>query len=56
MDQAHKYMGQEDVQCCASGGQLEVLKYLRENGCSWDRGYCLNLSYGEVRDWIEQQG
>ena len=41
----------------AEGGHLEVLKWLRANGCPWD--YCTIRSaykHHEVQDWARRNG
>ena len=33
-----------DMLHAAQNGHLEVLKWARENGCNWNKQYCLNVS------------
>jgi hypothetical protein len=43
----------------AKGGQLEVLKCMRENGCPWDETTCLRTAYGghfEMLKWVCKNG
>ena len=45
--------------CAAQGGQLEVLKWARKNGCSWDEDTCANAAEGghlEVLKWARENG
>ena len=43
----------------ARGGHLEVLKWLRENGCPWDAQTCAAAAEGghlDVLKWLRNQG
>ena len=43
----------------AKGGHLEVLKWLRENGCPWDSCTCYSAAKGghlEVLKWLRENG
>ena len=52
----------EDSACAllaAYGGHLEVLKWARENGCSWDEDTCARAArwgYLEVLKWARENG
>ena len=39
----------------ADGGHLEVLVWLRANGCPWD-GDVLGVARGHILDWVEENG
>ena len=43
----------------AEGGQLEVLKWLRENGCPWCERTCMSAAKGghlEILKWARENG
>jgi len=43
----------------ASAGNLEVLKWARENGCQWDQSTCAYAAAGnhlEVLQWARENG
>ena len=45
--------------CAAKGGHLEVLKWVRENGCSWDDRVCRNAAregHIKVLGWAMKNG
>ena len=52
----------QGMQVCANaaeGGHLEVLKWLRAEGCPWDARVCANALEGEhleVLEWLLAEG
>ena len=52
-------VGQVDVLAAAIGGHLEVLQWVRANGCPWDERTCWGAAEGghlEVLQWARANG
>ena len=52
-------VGQVDVHGAAEGGHLEVLQWLRANGCPWDRETIIRaraIRHFEMANWARANG
>ena len=51
-------LGCKGSEAAIDGGHLDVLKWLRENGCPWDARSCRAVagSTPKIRKWIQESG